>query len=1392
MGQVKKGASRNKELLKDFKQKDNAPKMEEYELDREAMEKRRIEKEDPNEILEGDIMLGDLRIREDGRPVLFPEYLWEKVAATQKPLVQIRWKKFPMERLKKIIEQISKMQTDPGRPILGNYLLAQSYANVDVYFNIDENFPAAIKDAVFSILTTDERPVAPGKQRPMANTQYEKAFLEAKCRALERKGMIRESTSEWCAGVILVPYNERIKESIRKWGLEDSKRAMEDPANEEEIGTWFRLTIDYRALNAKTIKDLQPIGRVDEEINYCAGKRFFTTSDVMDAFWAIVTDPKTRHKTAFLGSNKMYEWVRMPQGASNSGPMFSRVMRKGLEGVPKERIGSFVDDISIHSKTFLEHFASLQLVYDINRDTNTKLKASKTFQGYSEVRKLGHLVSYQGRRIDPARVTAILEMAEPRNMVELDSFLGMFPYNQEYLPNIYNVLKPLYSFKGKDSNFDWTGEHTKAFREAKLILSNVDLIGIPDTLKKFYIFVDACTTNGRGMGAVLKQRNDKNQLQPVAYWSKAFTDAERKCYSPTQAEARALHDSIMHWSQYLRHGEAFEVHSDHKALIYMLNTTVSTANRVVMRYILDLQGFNFSLHYIAGKLNIEADAVSRLLRFEDESIFYPKSEDEIRDDKGPVELILSKSETELGKKMINDFLFNYPEVAWRDEFGNPVKVETVKEMIQITEEDVRRPTPKKQRGRPRRQPESEAIVNKDQTFIPLETEIWPEAIEDQLVRDIVSSKMEEMVKQVQQQEMVINSQTCWIGIQERIDDVYVAASSSKVKLKRNQSRHYKRREEAKNKVQHDSDSDDDTKTRKRPSRLNARKMRQAILAKEDPQAKDWQWLVGRIFEDNENHRLYEVIHIFFDRREQKACGYRRVLDDDPADLEDIHPIYCEGEENLEGMVREFERIHGPKGQEVKWPSNTLEFIELQESDPELIKIIKSLNVLNAEDRIDSIIQEEGKTKKVGQFVYVSDMHGVFLKEEKRAIFGKYIYKMRKGILEAAGYWEGGKDYIKKGEETDDSKFRPVVPDLLQPLVLKLYHEGLAHPGRNRTLETILLNYVWPGISGDVKRHISRCRYCSKKKVHTHQPRTPIQKFPIPPWPFYRCHIDLTGPFPETNAGNKYILVLKCALTKWIVLFAIADTKAETIAEFLFDEIICRYGSMEELVSDRGHEFVNNILIELTKLLKIKKLTTTPYHPRGNGMIESFMKTLKDQLFALVDQGHKDWDVYLPVVGHMYRTTVHGATGFTPFYALFGREAKAVSESWVEEFAQTKGITDYVTTVVQALQQTWAHVGDKMERNQERLNQIPKEPREFKEVKIGQRVFLKIIPKRLYKYHLNKTEYSLSSKLAFRNAGPYVVTEKLSPVVYRIQMENKQKTVSIMNLKPMTEPSPKRR
>ena len=172
--------------------------------------------------------------------------------------------------------------------------------------------------------------------------------------------------------------------------------------------------------------------------------------------------------------------------------MFARVMRRALEGVPRTWASTFVDDLFVETKKFLEQLASWQLSYDVLRNINVKLKPSKTHLNYTEVRKLGYLVSAKGRRVDPSRIKAILEIAPPKNIAQLESFLGMFPYNQEYLKGIYPLLRPLYDLKTKDSDGIWTDAHTKVFNDAKQLLCSIPLLLVPDSAKKYRIEVDAC------------------------------------------------------------------------------------------------------------------------------------------------------------------------------------------------------------------------------------------------------------------------------------------------------------------------------------------------------------------------------------------------------------------------------------------------------------------------------------------------------------------------------------------------------------------------------------------------------------------------------------------------------------------------------------------------------------------------------------------------------------------------------------------------------------------------------------------------------------------------------------------------------------------------------------
>ena len=121
-----------------------------------------------------------------------------------------------------------------------------------------------------------------------------------------------------------------------------------------------------------------------------------------------------------------------------------------------------------------------------------------------------------------------------------------------------------------------------------------------------------------------------------------------------------------------------------------------------------------------------------------------------------------------------------------------------------------------------------------------------------------------------------------------------------------------------------------------------------------------------------------------------------------------------------------------------------------------------------------------------------------------------------------------------------------------------------------------------------------------------------------------------------------------------------------------------------------------------------------------------------------------------------------ATGFTPFYSLFGREAKSVSNSWVREYLQTHSLTTYVAKLVSTLQRHWLILGDKARKAQGKLNIRPAQPRIFKEFKVGQQVYQKSIPKLKYKYYLTKKKYALSKKLQFRFRGPYRITKKFFP------------------------------
>ena len=156
-------------------------------------------------------------------------------------------------------------------------------------------------------------------------------------------------------------------------------------------------------------------------------------------------------------------------------------------------------------------------------------------------------------------------------------------------------------------------------------------------------------------------------------------------------------------------------------------------------------------------------------------------------------------------------------------------------------------------------------------------------------------------------------------------------------------------------------------------------------------------------------------------------------------------------------------------------------------------------------------------------------------------------------------------------------------------------------------------------------------------------------------PSERVAMDILGPLPESESGNKYLLLVADYFTKWPEAYALPNQEATTVAEVFVREYVCRFGVPLELHSDQGRNFESKVFREMCTLLGIKKTRTTPLHPQSDGMIERMNRTLEAQLSKFVDDHHRDWDYYIPYLMMALRSATHESTKCTPAMMQFGRE-----------------------------------------------------------------------------------------------------------------------------------------
>ena len=240
---------------------------------------------------------------------------------------------------------------------------------------------------------------------------------------------------------------------------------------------------------------------------------------------------------------------------------------------------------------------------------------------------------------------------------------------------------------------------------------------------------------------------------------------------------------------------------------------------------------------------------------------------------------------------------------------------------------------------------------------------------------------------------------------------------------------------------------------------------------------------------------------------------------------------------------------------------------------------------------------------------------------------------------------------RKTTDQDGQAYTQIVlPHNRRAEVMRLTHSTpmAGHTGGRRTKYKIMRNFFWPNITKDVKTYCRSCERCQKTAKTDHR-LTPLQTIPTFTTPFKRVALDVVGPLPLTAHKNMFILTYIDMASRYPDAVPLRVTTSKAIAEAVL-QIFCRLSIPEEILTDRGPNFMSTFIKEVYHFLGIQHLKTAPYRPQTNGCLERYHHSLMQMVRkGIADQ--KDWDVYLPYLLFSCREVPSSSTGYSPFELL---------------------------------------------------------------------------------------------------------------------------------------------
>jgi hypothetical protein len=356
--------------------------------------------------------------------------------------------------------------------------------------------------------------------------------------------------------------------------------------------------VDYRPLNAVTIKNKYPLPRIDVLFDQLAGARVFSKIDLRSGYHQIKIRPSDIPKTAFSTRYGLYEFLVMSFGLTNAPAYFMYLVNSVFITKLDKFVVVFIDDILIYSKNEKEHAKHLRIVLQHLRDHKLYAKFSKCEFWLKSVKFLGHTISQDGISVDPSKVQEVMDWKPPKSVHQIRSFLDLVEYYHRFIPDFSRIAKPMTELLKKGVKFVWSEACEKAFHTLRQHLTSAPVLVQPDNSKPFEVFCDA---SGTGLGCVLMQEG-----RVIAY---ALLELRpHKINYPTHdLELAVVVHALKIWRHYLM-GNHCNIFTDHKSLKYIF--TQSKLNMRQRRWFELIKDYDLEVHYHPGKANVVADALS--------------------------------------------------------------------------------------------------------------------------------------------------------------------------------------------------------------------------------------------------------------------------------------------------------------------------------------------------------------------------------------------------------------------------------------------------------------------------------------------------------------------------------------------------------------------------------------------------------------------------------------------------------------------------------------------------------------------------------------------------------------------------------------------------------------